>query len=493
MPNVDEFLKSEINTEVFGLYRAGAYDEPYYCTPKDARILFTVGVDGIHFCTVPDFNEMIFAVSPMNFGDCVHPIARNFDDFLALLLYCKDISPLEQCFCFDKEQFEAFVSDIKPQEEHENVKREIEEKFGICANDNAFEYVKKLQCEFDLSKIRYSDEYYETVTDDYKHFPVYYDKQENGECVCEEIRIDCTFSKDDKIWTVPSVYTCKKGIVIDFCIETETEDFEAFAKTLVNYNQQSEIAKTDVEAMIRNNPLNVCFAPELNLNGKIYPRNKEERFYYVPRLLQNRYSETCDGDEVIDYYGLNGEKCYTVCRFYFDIAVSFGDIKSLSVIIKALPQEFDGIHFCNPKVDDVISFVHPVFNTEHKLTVVQYNKNQTLPPVIVEKPYVLPSVYTEMKYTITPDIPREKFRVSDCADSDTAVIKDGSENSSDCFASAIGIIGGADGPTSVFVAKANDENCHCVMSSLHHTAVENIEWHIEFFEKISSDCVVKLI
>lgn len=40
------------------------------------------------YCTIPEFGEMIFAVSPMNFGDCVHPIAHSFEDLLRLLLSC---------------------------------------------------------------------------------------------------------------------------------------------------------------------------------------------------------------------------------------------------------------------------------------------------------------------------------------------------------------------------------------------------------------------
>ncbi len=33
----------------------------YYCTPKDACIIGNAGVDGIHYCTVPGFGDLIFA------------------------------------------------------------------------------------------------------------------------------------------------------------------------------------------------------------------------------------------------------------------------------------------------------------------------------------------------------------------------------------------------------------------------------------------------
>ncbi|WP_222860695.1 hypothetical protein [Paenibacillus antibioticophila] len=49
-------------------------DPPYFCTPKGARMIGWAGVDGIHFCFVRGFGEMVFAVSPMNTaGNYVHP------------------------------------------------------------------------------------------------------------------------------------------------------------------------------------------------------------------------------------------------------------------------------------------------------------------------------------------------------------------------------------------------------------------------------------
>lgn len=69
----------------------------YFCTPKGAAIIGWAGVDGIHYCFVDGFGETVFAVSPMNVGDYVHPVARNFEDLLRLLLSCVDMAALEQC------------------------------------------------------------------------------------------------------------------------------------------------------------------------------------------------------------------------------------------------------------------------------------------------------------------------------------------------------------------------------------------------------------
>ena len=91
MNTYHKFKQLNIDFSSIGLEQSDA-DVTYYCTPKGAEIIGWAGVDGIHYCTIPEFGEMIFAVSPMNFGDCVHPIAWNFEDLLRLLLSCTDMA-----------------------------------------------------------------------------------------------------------------------------------------------------------------------------------------------------------------------------------------------------------------------------------------------------------------------------------------------------------------------------------------------------------------
>jgi DNA-binding NtrC family response regulator len=93
--DIKAFDKLKIDLSPLGFNQNGVF-ENYYCTPRNAKIIASSDVDGIHYCTIPQFGEIIFAVSPMNFGDCVHPIALNFEDLLRLLLHCVDIAALEQ-------------------------------------------------------------------------------------------------------------------------------------------------------------------------------------------------------------------------------------------------------------------------------------------------------------------------------------------------------------------------------------------------------------
>lgn len=110
----------------------------YFCTPKGAAIIGWAGVDGIHYCFVDGFGETVFAVSPMNVGDYVHPVARNFEDLLRLLLSCVDMAALEQCYAWDEEQYKAFLIDCPATEEQQAVLDAIAAEFGLSPMEDAF-------------------------------------------------------------------------------------------------------------------------------------------------------------------------------------------------------------------------------------------------------------------------------------------------------------------------------------------------------------------
>ena len=114
-----KLLQTDIDLSSLGVERR-TDNEPYFCTPKGASVFGWTGVDGIHFCFVRGFGGMVFAVSPANtFPNYVHPLAKNFADFLRLLLACGDVAALEQAWMWDKAQFETFLQDNPPTQEQQ--------------------------------------------------------------------------------------------------------------------------------------------------------------------------------------------------------------------------------------------------------------------------------------------------------------------------------------------------------------------------------------
>lgn len=142
-------------------------DMAYFCTPVDAEVIGWLGVDGIHFCFIPSISfDMVFAVSPMPCGEhYVELIARNFQEFLSLVLFCKDTSPLEQICWMGEEQFLELLkleegNRYSAQEAALNILRT---EFGIEVKPNAYQYVKSLQANFDYSTIPFSEDYYDAL------------------------------------------------------------------------------------------------------------------------------------------------------------------------------------------------------------------------------------------------------------------------------------------------------------------------------------------
>ena len=138
-----KFLRKNIDLSPLSVMRQEDND-PYFCTPKGASIFGWAGVDGIHFCFVRGFGEAVFAVSPMNGGrDCMHVIARDFSDFLRLLLAAGDSAALEQAWQWDEAQFDAFLAENPPTDEQKAVLSQISTVFSLTPMERPWQYLRE--------------------------------------------------------------------------------------------------------------------------------------------------------------------------------------------------------------------------------------------------------------------------------------------------------------------------------------------------------------
>lgn len=159
-----KFLELTIDTSYIGLARED--NSKYFCTPIGATI---IGWDnGIHYVFIKGFGEMVFAVNPETCCDYyVYPLAKNFYDFLSLILATKNTNILQQIIQWDKQQYLNFIA--LPEEIEYASKKEVIEaldaiySIGVIPMECPFEYVKKIQSEFQYSRIVYSDEFYEVT------------------------------------------------------------------------------------------------------------------------------------------------------------------------------------------------------------------------------------------------------------------------------------------------------------------------------------------
>lgn len=162
MTTYEKYLLLNIDGGLISLERAGSSYADCFCYPTNAR---AVGFEGcIMYCFIDGYGETVFACNPESCADIyVYPLARDFKEFMRLILACGSANPAEQIIWMNKRQFEQHLRDEKEirTAEQEELLLRLEKELDITPMKNPFEYVKDLQSDFDYGKIQYSDEYYD--------------------------------------------------------------------------------------------------------------------------------------------------------------------------------------------------------------------------------------------------------------------------------------------------------------------------------------------
>lgn len=492
----EKFLCSDIDLSSIGIERRED-NASYFCTPKGASIFGWAGVDGIHYCFVRGFGGMVFAVSPMNSApDFVHPLARDFADFLRLIVACGDAAALEQAWMWDEVQFAAFLQENPPTREQKAVLEEIAEQFSLSPLEHPWKYIKNLQASFDYAKIKYTDDYYDltlnhNTTPSLPDWKVYFDGNFWGysgrDHAGTEIKVDKQFDWAEHHWVIPSIYACSKGLVVDFCMRAEAEDIRAFIdKWHLNADNDSCENFTHEEQMQMelDNPLSLNFEPSLVMNGKAMQTSHCSSISYNPCLPEGITIEP-EAKAAIEHYGLDTFYGWTITRAAYPWKGKRrpSEIKALSLTMEKRPYTLAGPHFrVNGSGDTVYTFTHPLTGIQYTLSVLDIEQ-QTIPRSGTDtERWVYPSHYVAMRYTLFPK-PDTEIAVRDCVQSERPREIDSCSGKyyPEATNSVIAIIGGADGPTTITIGVPDQKNIHVACSALHFEPVhEDIEWRIEF-------------
>lgn len=512
MITYNKFKRLNIDIRPLGIEQRDNEDR-YFCTPKGATIIGWAGVDGIHYCFVRGFGEMVFAISPMNTPeDYVHPLARTFSDFLRLLLSCKDAVVLEQAHRWGQATFDSFLEENPATNEQLFVMNIIANNLGLEPMDKPFTYIKQLQAEFDYSKIKFTEDYDDFIPQKPKlpEWNVYYGesfwehsgRQRSG----KEIAINMQFTSDNKLWHIPSIYTCSKGLVIDFCVQILAEHISAFINkwNLSMGSDSSDFTKEEQMRIGAENPMTINFSPEIILNDRIIPSSGGCGLSWNPYFTDINGIES---EGLLNHYGLDPASGWVFWRSSFLWPTKRKPkISSLEVLIRHEPVEKSGLHFSVSKPGESINFIHPKTNVQHKITIHEYEQQEMTPDCFGNQNYDYPNHYTLMVYTLSPDLPSDSFSIRDYEDGDLPRRKEvrreeeftnqGAHSyepqaQADCM--AIGIIGGSTGPTAIALSDGREEKMHATCSALRYSPTDTIEWHIVFHEKPCDDITVKII
>lgn len=475
-----KFLKKNIDLSPLGIER-GTGHCAYFCTPKGADIIGWTGVDGIHYCFIRGFGEMVFAVSPENMpGDYVHPVAENFADFLRLLLACGSEAALEQAWAWNQEQFDSFLKDNPVTEEQQKILDVISETMAITAIEEPFSYIRKLQAEFDDSKIRYTEDMDDPDMNPnaklkIPEWKVYFEdgfgEHHGRDHAGKEIPVNRHFQWAGRQWMIPAVYSCSKGLVVDFCMRIEPEQIES------------------------ENPLHFDFWPQVILNGQMLASSHGSGESYHPCSSEDVVYNP-EAKWTVDHYGLDTSCGWMIRRSAFPWKTKRRpEIRTLSVMMEQQKAAVPGPHFHVAAPGDSFRFIHPTTGQMHTLVVQEYEQKKLSDNSFIY-PMEFPMHYTAMSYTVTPEMPDGAFSIEDCADCDQPRRKERNplEPEARMDVCCVSIIGGAYGPAAIVSGQSEtQEKLRAACSSPHFEPEEEIEWHVVFHEKQFEDFIVEII
>ncbi|MBR6708158.1 MAG: hypothetical protein IKL84_00605 [Clostridia bacterium] len=455
-----QFKAAKINTGSIGWEKAGKNDA-YFCTPKGAKIIGRAGVDGIHYCTVRALGDTVFAVNPTNpAGHYVHPIARNFEDLLRLLLACLNMNVIEQVWMWDEEQLTEQIAAVRASEYFDPAPLDaIREKFGLTPMEDPYTYLYRLQKTYNYTQIPFTDEYYAMAAETGEWQPPAWKVTMEGSFTPErgkggaEIPLNKPFRWGNEIWHVPAVYLCSGGIVADFFAEID-----------------APITAPNSRA--------IHFTPTMIVNGTALSCRRSCGEAWLPHEQQNEEDGSPVAQWLLTHYGFDLSRTWIIRRCVFPCESKIDRITALHLHMEREREHFPGIRFSNPRVGDTILLRHPTTGIEHTLTVQHYAPHE-IEQSINDDTWIYPTHCILMQYTVTPELPASDIGVRDLRDSDPPRRKQAAPG--DDFCSVIS------------VARTSDGTPRAVCSGLRFEQPQQVDWCVEFRIKTVEDTEIQLI
>ncbi len=282
-------------------------------------------------------------------------------------------------------------------------------------------------------------------------------------------------------WVVPGVYSCGKALVVDFCRQVEPEAMESFMEKwgLTPGNDDTRnFTKEEALRLEVESPMSFSFHPTALVNGKEFRSSRGSAVGYLP-LAQLEATEQ-EGYWAARHYGLDLSKAWHIWRFSFPWNRR-REVDTLSFEMKAERARLPGPSF-QIQPGEQVELTHPVTGENMTLTA-QGLQRETLGDLGFpdKEGWEIPSHCWKLSYTLEP--PMKDFSLEDVLEGDQMRPKAPKEGeilgggiAVASMASSVGIIGGADGPTALYVGAPQPPICRVAYSGLRFQPVEQVTW-----------------
>ncbi len=310
----------------------------------------------------------------------------------------------------------------------------------------------------------------------------------------EEISLNKQFVWDDEIWHIPAIYTCSKGLVVDFCVQVPAERIRSFMDKWKLSLENDGTDFTDEQRMQidAESPLGVNINPKVLLNDTVLSGFHGCGVSWNPCLPEGN---SLEAKRVIRHYGLDPACGWAIRRAAFPWTKKRKpQITTLSVTLMQDPVAMSGPHFHAAAPGERIEFTHPTTGAQHTLTVQEYERQEMSREYFGSQNQEFPTHYTAMSYTLSPDLPDGAFTVIDCVRSDQPRQKSTCSSEPQAYNSVcIGIIGGAEGRTAIIFDGSSQSKLYAACSAFHFGPAVDVEWRMVFHEIRREDVTVSLI
>lgn len=297
----------------------------------------------------------------------------------------------------------------------------------------------------------------------------------------KEIEINKSFLWGGESWLVPSVYICGKGLVADVIKSVSSEKVNAFAEKF-GLDKNSDSCDFSEEHLVKieaENPLGGGIYVTAKINGRESSMAFSSSDCWNPLFPDGGGSE-----KLLEKYGLDKSFCWQITR----VSIPWRGRKpkkigSLSLRLRADRLRVSEVHFKAERPGDRTEFTNPATGKTHILTVTDIERQS-----LAQFPHIgkdEPKFFTLLRVDISPEISKDALLITDCAEGDRTHKGALPRNKS-----AIGIIGGADGPT---VITSEYESGHTACSSMHFEPEYEPDWCMTFYDKPREDIEVELI
>lgn len=349
---------------------------------------------------------------------------------------------------------------------------------------------------------------------------------------CRRFGISGSFEYGGYHWIVPCVYACEEGVVIDFCRQIPKDALTGFFARWGEYLKAEDTLTQEQLAVVElENPLNfavktkllisvglpdgkpgvsepislrqqadssTCWIPQqLNILSK-GPKSVEARFLQAYQLPE------CDGwsftrvhyswtETLKQEYLLKQDIASLIDKLEIELKAERAVIPCGLKIQATANQQAVQMSFSNPLTKapmtlEILRCWNETFSCSGRIKDTKFLKH-----------FDFPSHVQMVAYQVRSKLPEEEYFLKDCSQGDSPVKLDTVNHSAS--AASIAIIGGADGPTSLFAAgkvtgedvgEAANTQAKTAASSLYYQEPTEISWRLELQTCLSAEKTVVL-